>query len=151
MAELLSVTASSIAVVGLADLVIRAGKQVYQFLGAINDAPVEVESLGSSICDTILLVEDSKRYLEEVKQYTLSPSSASTTSLIKALPQFKSALATLEREMSALVVLIKRYKGTHRAWASVKFVFDERKIQRSLQKLETSKSSLVAALLLVGR
>jgi hypothetical protein len=87
------VATSAFAVVGLADVVLRAGKEVYQFLEAITDAPAEVEKLRCCIHDTTLLVEESKRYWEESKN-SISSTPSSTTNQNQALPQFKSALRT---------------------------------------------------------
>lgn len=55
MAELFSVAASSIAVVGLADVVLRSGKEICLFLSSIEDATEEVKRLQCSISDTALL------------------------------------------------------------------------------------------------
>ncbi|KAF7512839.1 hypothetical protein GJ744_011942 [Endocarpon pusillum] len=151
MAEPFSVAASSFAVVGLADVVIRAGNQVYQFLNAIKDAPAEVKKLQLSIHDNIALAENSKAYWEEARQLVALPNAAAITPLSKTLPQFKSALEALKRELSVLLILTKRYKGVPNIWGRVKFVFDDRKIQRSLQRLEALKSNLVIALVLVGK
>jgi hypothetical protein len=150
MAEPFSLVASSFAVVGLADVVLRAGKECCQFLNAIKDAPTEVEQLQCSIHDNVLLVEDSKRYWEELKECASLTSSA-TTSLSRALPQFKSALRALDRELVALATLAKRHSVNIKSWGRIQWVLDERKILKSLQKFEISKSTLVAALVLVGR
>lgn len=149
MIEPFSVAASSFAVVGVADVVLRAGKEVYQFLNAIKDAPAEVERLRQCIHDNALVVQESKRYWEELKQ-SASSISSSTTSLSQAFLQFISPLRSLDRELSALGSLVKRYKGVT-SWGRIKWVFDERKILKSLQKLEMSKSTLTALLVLVGR
>lgn len=150
MAEPFSVAASSFAVIGVADVVIRAGNQVYQFLTAIKDAPAEVENLQTAIHDNIVLVENSKSYLEKARQFSL-PNSVTSTSLNKILPQFTSALNALNRELLLLLNLTKRYKGMSNVWGRIKFVFDEKRIQKSLQRLEMSKSSLKLALELINR
>lgn len=149
MIEPFSVAASSFAVVGVADVVLRAGKEVYQFLNAIKDAPAEVESLRQRVHDNALVVQESKRYWEELKQ-SASSTSSSTTSLSQAFLQFISVLRGLDRELSTLGSLAKRHKGVT-SWGRIKWVFDERKILKSLQKLEVSKSTLIALLVLVGR
>jgi hypothetical protein len=151
MAELFSVVASSFAVVALADVVLRAGNKVYQFLNAINDAPAEVERLRCCIHDNNLLIEESKCYWEELKESVSLASSSSTTTLRQALPQFTSALRTLDRGLSTLVTLAKRYDGVTKSWGKIKRVLDERKILKTLQRLEVSKSTLGVALMLVGR
>jgi hypothetical protein len=150
MADPFSVVASSFAVIGLTDVVLRAGKEVHQFLNSIQDAPTEVERLRCSIHDNTLLVEESKRYWDELKKSTSSTSS-SITSLSQAVPQFTSALRTLDRELSALVLLAKRHGGTTKSWARIRWVLDERKVLKILQRLEVSKSTLGVGLMLVGR
>lgn len=150
MVEPFSVAASSFAVVGLADVVLRSGKEIYQFLSAIKDAPEEVDRLQCSIGDTALLVENVKCHAQELSQSdsltTTTPTSASQMML-----QIQSALRSLDRELSALVKLAKRYQTMHNKWERIKWVLDERKILKSLRKLEASKSALVAALVLAGR
>lgn len=150
MAEPFSVVASSFAVIGLIDVVLRSGKEVYNFLGAIQDAPTEVERLRCSIHDNSLLVEESKRYWDELKG-SASSTSTSTTSLSQAVPQFTAALRTLDREFTALVTLAKRHDGITKSWARIKWVLDQRKISKILERLEVSKSTLGLGLMLVGR
>jgi len=150
MTDPFSVATSSFAVVGLADVVLRASKEFCQFLSAIKDAPTEVERLRCCIYENTLLVEDSKRYWEELKD-SASLTSSSATTLSQALPQFTSALKALGRELSALDTLAKRHNGIAKSWGKIKWVLDERKINKSLQRFEVSKSTLVAALVLVGR
>ena len=151
MAEPFSLVASSFAVVGLADVVLRAGKEFCQFLSAIEGAPTEVETLRCSINDTTLLVEDVKRYGEELKQSAASLTSSAATTRSEILLQIKSALRTLERELSALVTFAKRHRRIHNPWGRLKWVLDEQKILKALQKLEASKSTLIAALVIAGR
>jgi hypothetical protein len=151
MAEPFSVATGSFAVIGLADVVLRAGKEFYQFLDTIKEAPTEVERLRYCIHDNTLLVEESKHYWQDLKDRAPLTSSSSTTTLSRALPQFTSALRSLDRELSTLVTLVKRHDGITKSWGRIKWVLDERKILKSLQKLEISESTLLTALLLVGR
>lgn len=152
MPDPFSVAASSFAVVGLADVVSRAGKEIYQFVNEIKGAPQEVESLRCSIHDTNLLVQDVKCYGEELTQ-SASLTTSAPPPPSQVLLQIKSALRALERELSALVTTIKRYPRLNNSWSweRIKWVLDERKILKSLQKLEAAKSILVAGLVLVGR
>ena len=150
MTDPFSVAAGSFAVVGVADVVLRAGKDFCQFLRAIQDAPTEVESLRCCIEDAVILVQDLRRYWQELKQSDPSTSS-SAASLNQALPQFQRALRTFDRELSSLLTLAKRYKGSSKRWAMIKWVLDERKILKSLQNLEVAKTTLGVALVLVGR
>jgi hypothetical protein len=149
MAEPFSLVASSFAVVGLAYGVLWAGKECCQFLNAIKDAPIEVKQFQCSNHDNILLVEDSKRYWDDLKE-SASLTSSTTTALNRAFPQFKSSLRALDRELVAFATFTKRHNGNIKSWGRIKWVLDERKILKYLQKFEASKSTLVAALVLVG-
>ena len=51
MAEPLSIVASAVGFVGLADVVLRAGKELYATFGALKEAPREVKALNSELTD----------------------------------------------------------------------------------------------------
>ncbi|KAF7513702.1 hypothetical protein GJ744_007753 [Endocarpon pusillum] len=151
MADPFSMAASCFAVVGLTDVVIRAGKEIYHHLIAITDAPAEVESLRCCIHDNLLLVKDLKLYWQDLRASASLPPSATTPALNRALPLFRSALETLNRELTSLVALYECHDGITKTKGRFKWVLDEPRILKYLQRLESSKSTLVAALVLVGR
>ena len=152
MSDLLSVSASAFAVVGLADVVLRTGRECCQFLCAIRDAPSEVRRLQNCVQETALLVHNSKKYCEELKVSTLSTQSSSCPPASnQVIALFTSASKGLKREYSALEIVAKRHNATAKTWGRIKWVLDERRLAKSLSRLEASKSSLVAALIFVGR
>lgn len=152
MAEPLSLAASIFAVIGAADVVLRASIEFSHFLAAVKDAPADVERLRTSLQETTLLVETAKHYLEELKDCrSFSPASPQTVGLGKALSCFTSCIRALERELVSLVALVRRYDGACQSWGRIKWILDERKLGKSMQKLETSKVALTTALVLVGR
>ena len=152
MAEPLSLVASIVAVIGAANAAIRTSLEVLRFLTDIKDAPAEVERLRDCLRETTLLVETSKSSLEDLKRSTsLSSSSQETLGLRQALTHFTSAIKALDRELISLVAIARKYNEVSRAWGRIKWIFDEKKVARSLQRLESSKSLLNTALLLVGR
>ena len=152
MADPLSLAASIFAVIGTADVVLRASLEFSRFLSNIKDAPTEVERLRICLHDNTLLVETSKQYLEELRDCnSLSPASQRNIGLSRALTHFTSAIRALERELISLVGLAKRHSGVSKSWGRIKWLLDERKVGQSLQRLENSKSTLTTALVLVGR
>lgn len=151
MADRLSVVANSFAAVGLADIMLRAGNQIYQFLIAIKDAPVEVENLKNSIHENIILVQYFKDYLEELKQLLSSPNPSTIMSLSKILPLFESVLKDLGDELSRLNDETKCYKRQSKILGNIRFVFDEQRIEKSLQRLEGLKLNLIAMLIFLTR
>lgn len=150
MVDPFSVVASSFAVIGVADVVLRTSCEVCRFLSEIKDAPLEIENLRRCIHENTLLVHTSKQYMEALKDQA-SSESPSAADLSRAIGLFTSAIRALDRELGALVALSKRHCGARRSWGTVKWVLDQRKISNSLQKLEHSKSTLNNALVLAGR
>lgn len=149
MTDPLSLAAGSFAVVGVVDVVLRASGEVYKFLSEIKDAPAEVEQLRYCVQETTLLVHTSKQYLEEIRLHT-SSASTSAADMSRALGLFTSAVRALDRELSALIMLAKKFNGVRRSWEKVKWFLDQRKLSNSLRKLENAKSMLSSALIFVG-
>ena len=113
MADPASLSASVFAVLGFADVAIRAGNECCRFLSAIRDAPSRVQSLRHCVEETALLAESSKRYCAGLK------SSSSATASDQVIAQFTSALRALNREFSALEALSKRYIGSTTSWGKI--------------------------------
>ena len=120
MADPLSLVANIFAVIGTADMVLRASIEFSRFLTDIKDAPTEVEKLRTFLQENTLLIETLEHYLEELKDYTsLSPASPGTVSLSKALSCFTSAIKAQEREVVSLASLAKRYNNVNRSWGRI--------------------------------
>lgn len=148
MTDPFSIVASSFAVVGAADVVLRASVECCRFLSGIKDAPAEIAQLRVSIQENKKLIESLRKHLDELRD-PASSISMSANDPISALDGFDSSFRALHRELNSLQKLAKRYSGVDRTWARVKWLLDERKIGRSLEKLERSKSMLGIALSLI--
>jgi len=148
MADPFSITASSFAVVGVADVVLRASIECCRFLSEINGAPAEIDRLQTCIKENMGLVDTLKEHLDDLR----TPASAMSLSAIdssSALNSFNSSIRAIHRELNALRALANRYGLGDKSWARVKWVLDERKISKSLENLERSKFTLSVALSLV--
>ena len=154
MAEPLSVAASSIAVLGLADVVLRAGNELHAILRAIKDAPKELEELRSTIAAINLLVEEADLYREELERSFRVPASvnsASSSTSMPPAPLLSATLRSLNRQLSALVKLAKQHEGVAKPWGKLKWVLDEKRIGKYVLKLEALKTSLTSSLAIIGR
>ena len=154
MADPLSVSAGSFAVVGVLDVVLRAGRGLHAFFGAIKDAPRDLDELKRSLGDVILLVADVQAYRRALENSPLN--AVPITSMnpnSKPQPQITlmAALRSLQRELSSLTALVKRHKDLANPWEKLKYMLDEKKIRASVQKLETFKSTLNSVLGVIGR
>ena len=132
---------------GTVDVVLRAGIECYRFLAEIRDASDEIQRLQSCVGETRLVIESSRQYLQKLSD-NLSPKLVLEAELNTAMLLFKSALSALKRELNSLISLVKKYTGTNRAWGKIKDVLDTRRVKRSLERLEGSRSMLTTALAL---
>jgi hypothetical protein len=134
------------AAVGLADVVIRVGKELYGFLAAIKGAPTEIRRLQSDLRDLELIVSEVKLYWEE---FNLSSSPANRHDVLHS---FVSSLEAVREEFFCLGRLGQDKEGIAKRLAGkIKWVFEEREIAKSLKRLESHKAALNIALILVGR
>ncbi|MCJ1252048.1 hypothetical protein MMC30_009286 [Trapelia coarctata] len=144
----MDIATNAIAVVGLADVVLRWTLQLYSFLSAIKDAPKEIKRLIQELTGINALVTEVKVYLEEQKK--VSP----TTVESQALAEFVSSLEAILGELLALSAASRKLKGSNsfaNAWAKVKWVLEEKQLDGLCRRLESHKLSLVAGLQISGR
>ena len=154
MTDPLSIAAGSFAVVGVLDVVLRTGRELHAFLGAIKDAPTNLEDLKLSLANVNLLVGDVRLYLEEIDVSAPAAGAISSTNPTPSRqpqPALSAVLKSLQRELSTLLALVNRHGSLAKPWEELKYILDERKIKTSLQRLETSKSTLNGVLQVVGR
>jgi hypothetical protein len=140
----LEVAAGAFAAVGVADVLVRTGREVYSFLRDVADAPKELERLRETVHEIVLLADTSRPSLETLKAGTAGgPPTAATSSL-------ETAMKALNRELRSLKGVIPKFKG-RRTWTNVKFVLDTSKVAKSLRNLESAKMSFASALTLACR
>lgn len=140
------VASSSFATVGLADVVIRLGKELYGFLTALTAAPSEIRRLQSDLRDLEHLLTKVKFYGEEC---SISPLIANHHQF---LPLVASSLQGLQQELLQLTDSIKSRGGRTRKWVGgLKWVLGAPQLDKSLKRLESHKAALSLALILVGR
>ncbi|KAI9888767.1 MAG: hypothetical protein M1814_006461 [Vezdaea aestivalis] len=149
MAEPFSLATGCFAVLGTADVVVRAGRRFHRFLCDIKDAPQAIERLKESVETNLTFVEESIKYLQDFKdnESFLYPEETDPSQVLNL---FTPPIRALCRELTTLGDKAKKFQGPVKPWGRIKFVFDERNIQKSLARLECAKASLVVALLLVN-
>jgi hypothetical protein len=141
----LETAASALAVVSIADVLIRTGRNVYSFLHDITDAPDDLQRLHERIDENTILAEVSKECLQELSK------DPQLTAATKVVGSFDTTLRALNRELQSLSRLIAKYKYNKKTWSRVKYVLDERKINKVLENLERVKSNLTSILTLACR
>ena len=140
----LETATGAFAAVGVADVLIRVGRDVYSFLCNIADAHSDLKRLNEHINDTLLLAENSKKCLQELSK---GSQTTATKSIVNSLC---TTLRALNRELQSLSKLIAKYKK-NRPWDSIKYALDRRKAAKALESLERTKSSLASNLTLACR
>jgi hypothetical protein len=145
MSGCFEVAAGAFAVIGVADVAIRSGREVYGFLRDIADAPYEIERLCCITKEITLLAETSRGFLDTFDKR--KPSDA--TSQVVAL--LDTSLKSFNRELHSLRVLSAKFRGGNKNWSRVRYVLDERKINKAFENFERSKGLLADALAMACR
>lgn len=133
--------AGAFAVVGVADVVVRTGREIYSFIRDVVDAPNHLIILRECLQDVNILARACRQCLDKV---SAGAEPSIPPSLIAPLD---AGLKALNRELQSLKVHLARFRGTRRTWDRVKYVLDERKIEKALSNLERSKTLLANALM----
>ncbi|KAL1612091.1 hypothetical protein SLS60_000314 [Paraconiothyrium brasiliense] len=150
MSDPLSIAASSLAVVGAADVVLRAGVECYHFLSDIQKAPASIEHLKSSLENTTALVETLRKHIQKhIRDSGSSVPSADLVELQPVFKQFNSTIVTLQRDLKPLSVRAAKYSKMSKTWASIRHVLEEKDIQKISERIAQSKSSLSITLSLI--
>jgi hypothetical protein len=145
MSGCLEVAAGVFAVIGVADVAIRAGREAYGFLRDIADAPENIERLCAVIKEITILAETSRGFLDAIDKRKPSDATSQMVALLDA--SFRS----FNRELHGLRVLSARFRGANKSWTRVRYVLDERKVSKAFGSLERSKGLLADALTLACR
>lgn len=125
--------AGAFAVVGVADVLVRTGRELYRFFNNVSDAPDEVKRLSECVRETILLVD-------ALKKQARSNVDAAIVASVQA------AVKALNRELQSLKLVLAKFKGSKTTWSRIKYALDEKKVLKTLNNLERSKSLLANSL-----
>jgi hypothetical protein len=136
MSGALETAAGTFAIVGVADVVVRTGRELYHFLCEVSDASDEVKRLNECIWDTILLVDA----LRNCAQANVD---------VGIVASVQAAVRALHRELQSLKLVLAKFKGAKTAWSRIKYALDEKKVSKALTSLERSKSLLVNSLTII--
>jgi hypothetical protein len=154
MSGAFEVTAGAFAVAGAADVLLRTGRELYNFLHNVADAPEELACLREAVRDTLLLYQTSKRCLDDLKDRTASKSSRD------AVFSLDSANKALDRQIQGLTRLVDKFdKGGKtrkfdkavKTWSRVKYVFSEAYVKKATDSLEKAKGLLASSLTVACR
>lgn len=128
--------AGAFAVVGVADVVIRTGRELYRFFSDVAEAPAELQRLNESIRDTVQLVEALKKR-------------APTKVDADIVASVETAVKALDRELKSIKLSLAKFKGAKTTWSKIRFTLDDRKVAKALVNLERAKSLLGNSLTII--
>lgn len=147
MSCLFETVAGAFAVVGLADVIIRTARDLYNFLHMFKDSPEDISRLRETIMEITALLETVKfcqRGL--VADYK---SDCPSTALPGSATTLKCATKALHRELQSLSTITSRFNGTQ-TWGRLKYMLSEARVKKALQNLDRCKMSLANGLILAG-
>ncbi|KAH7351474.1 hypothetical protein BKA66DRAFT_475884 [Pyrenochaeta sp. MPI-SDFR-AT-0127] len=135
--------AGAFAVVGVADVVVRASREISTFIRDVADAPNQIKALQEHLQEVAVLAQACNHYVHKRNTVTHSLVPASLFSSLT------TALKALNRELQGIKAHISKFKGPRKTWTRVKYVLDECRINKALSSLERSRTLLADTLVLV--
>lgn len=148
----LSAAANAFAVVGLADVVFRAGTQLYDVLNRARAASKSIPQLLSTLKCLTAIIAEVRAFAKEFEQSPFALEDKQTL-----LPELETILKDCERELVDLRALATTASGGIgsgwlRQWKkSLIWALDDQKVIQSCRSLEGYKGALTAALTVTGR
>jgi len=148
----LSAAANAFAVVGLADVVFRAGTQLYDVLNRARAASKSIPQLLSTLKCLTAIIAEVRTFAKEFEQSPFALEDKQTL-----LPELEIILKDCERELVDLRTLATTASGGIgsgwlRQWKKrLIWALDSQKVIQSCRSLEGYKGALTAALAATGR
>lgn len=136
--------AGAFAVVGVADVLVRTGRELYRFLRDVKDAPNEIAQLQDLIKETLFLHDASAKCQEDLKARGGAICNSSPLRLLE------SASGALGRALQSIKPIVNKFKG-NKTWSRVKFVLSDDKVKKAIGALEQAKLLLTSSLTLACR
>ena len=147
----LSVTANAFAVVGLADIVFRHGKDLYELCERAQSASRSISRLLVELRAVTSIVARIRIFVHDFESSLFALEDSLT------LPHIKSILTLCGQEFEILKAIIASTQTrasdgwTTQILKCFKWALDEQSIEQSCQRLQRLSTSLTAALSLNGR
>lgn len=147
----LSVTANAFAIVGLADIVFRHGKDLYELCERAQSASSSISRLRAELRAVTLIVVRTRIFVHEFESSSFALEDSLT------LPHIESILTLCEHEFGILTEIITSTQTrASDGWAAqflkcFKWALNEQSIEQSCQRLHRLSTCLTAALSLDGR
>ncbi|CAO2653070.1 Nn.00g024810.m01.CDS01 [Neocucurbitaria sp. VM-36] len=143
MSGAFEIAAGAFAIVGVADVIIRTGREVSNFISEVVDAPKQLATLREYLQEIEALAGASKQCLDKLNARAQKPFPS------WVIAPLDSSLRALKREILGLKLHLSKLKGNKKTWDRIKYVLDERKLDRALNSIEQSKTSLANAFVMV--
>jgi len=145
MADPLSTAANAAAIVGLADVACRLGKELYEFFRAVKDAPRDIQNMLQELRSLEGTLLEVRKLAVDYADSSFSNDGLSSVLLEQTLQgcvaESKSLLALVEKVATPATSAIDRFK----------WVLDHKKVKQSLGRLQRLRTHLNMALSLSGR
>ena len=137
-----------VAFLGLADIILRAGSKLYDFIAAIKDAPQEIRDLQQDLNGVNLL-------LNELKEHWSGLSVVQPRSCLNPLiDSCVSSLRIIYRDLDVLLTTTRKPDSSKRiasTWVKIKWVFEDKQVAKLIRSLKRHKLFLVTAVALDGK
>jgi hypothetical protein len=146
MSGAFEIAGGSFAVLGAADVLVRSGLKIYDFLRDVAGAPKEIDCLRELLDDVMRLLKASLECHADLTSRNPSTTPSQAAALLD------SAMKRLDRELKRINQVILKFngKGSMR-WNNVKHVLDKTNLEKMRKNLAEAKALLASALTLASR
>ena len=136
------------AVIGVADVVLRTGKEVYVLVSSIKNASKAVKELQRDLEAVALLISKARAYLADRATRSSSIVDPDDSLVTKLLVSFEE----IHKELNAIALSSnkKRSLGRLSSLSKVKWIFNEKKVVTVSLRLRDHKETLTTILVLEG-
>ena len=136
MAEVIGVVASGIAVSQLAIQIVSNVKQILEFWSTVKGAPEDVQTL----LEELDLLGNLLSEIDEAERDEQSPATQQITSRILRYCQI--ALKNIDGVLKDPAGGLTSSRGSIRQWSAIKMAMKEKRLEKSMARLERAKSLL---------
>ena len=141
MAEILGIVASGVSIGSIAIQIVGSVQQILDFWSSIKDAPSDIQDL----------LEELQILANLLLEFDNNPNASKQAAAAKATEYCKNAATSIDSVVKDLADGFKdladgfAMSKARRRWTAVKAVLKEKKLTRSLQRLERAKLMLSLA------
>jgi hypothetical protein len=138
-----------IGVIGMADVAIRAGRELYAFVSTAKNASKEMKKLGDSLRHLEFFVKATKDHFQSLhcNQFSISTYEQLVTDAATSLEAIRQEILAIATPFFT----VNSHDKPIRTWQKIKWALNDKRVSQLVQSLESHKMTLAIALIVGER